>query len=578
MRRLLSTLLLPLLCGTLSAQETLIREMVDAKSDTHIEVLSLFSAAPPSGFVPVRVKIVNNLKTARNARLEFNSESRYHGSSSSSAKSSFAFEAGPGKTITRDILVPVVPPQTDIYSDTTLRLRLWGSMGEGNANLSNPFATDQAAVLISEALYTPNGSSLAAAAIATSSGYRSGGSEFGARFDPKQLPDQWLAFSGFDSMLMLDSDWTAVPAASRHAILSWVRMGGQLVIFSETAATAAELGLPGEASLGEIIIKPVSSRTLDAAETVRLVNKLTGGQPKQVSLVKDFLSAWPLQDLFGMRDFRYGLFILVLIIFGIVVGPVNLFVLAKSGRRHKLFITTPLISLAASLLLIGLILFQDGFGGSGMRLVHMEVRPDEGLNAAYVHQEQFARTGVLTATRFTMETPAAMVPVPIADSRWARYTSNVSKGSFSLQPADGKLIATGDWFQSRSEHGHVLAAVVPTRGRIERTPDPQVCLSTFDFPIKTLLFLGDDGQWSRATDIQPGKRFNLIPIDKSMADPFINDQARLFAQRGRTQLNRLVKRPGHYIAVTGEAPGLESHPGIRWQQTTTVITGPVIAP
>lgn len=577
MRRLLSTLLLPLLCGTLSAQETLIREMVDAKSDTHIEVLSLFSAAPPTGFVPVRVKIVNNLKTARNARLEFNSESNNYGSGSSNAKSSFGFEAGPGKTITRDILVPVVPPQVNSYSDPRIGLKLWGSMGEGIASVSNPFAPDQAAVLISEALYTPNGSSLAAA-VTTSSGYRSGGSEFGARFDPKQLPDQWLAFSGFDSMLMLDSDWAAVPAASRHAILSWVRMGGQLVIFAETAATAAELGLPDEASLGEIVIQPISSRTLDAAETVKLVNKLTGGQPKQVSLVKDFQSAWPLQDVFGMRDFRYGLFIAVLIIFGIVVGPVNLFVLAKSGRRHKLFITTPLISLVASLLLVGLILFQDGFGGSGMRLVHMEVRPDEGLNSAYVHQEQFARTGVLTATRFTMETPAAMVPVPIGETRWSRYTETSSKGAFSLQPADGKLIATGDWFQSRSEHGHVLEAVVPTRGRIERTPDPQVCLSTFDFPIKTLVLLGDDGQWSRATDIQPGKRFNLTPIDKTMAEPFINDQVRLFAQRGRTQLNRLVKRRGHYIAVTGDAPGLESHPGIRWQQTTTVITGPVIAP
>ena len=44
----------------------------------------------------------------------------------------------------------------------------------------------------------------------------------------------------------------------------------------------------------------------------------------------------------------------ILIAFGIIVGPVNLFVIARQGRRHRLFWTTPLISLIASLLLIAL--------------------------------------------------------------------------------------------------------------------------------------------------------------------------------------------------------------------------------
>ena len=97
----------------------------------------------------------------------------------------------------------------------------------------------------------------------------------------------------------------------------------------------------------------------------------------------------------------------MLVLFGILVGPVNLFVLAKSGRRHRLFITTPLISLGASLLLILLIIFQDGFGGRGMRRVLMEVRPDAGQNAAFLHQEQIARTGILTGTASPWIPPAS---------------------------------------------------------------------------------------------------------------------------------------------------------------------------
>src|SRR5690606_21574539 len=95
--------------------------------------------------------------------------------------------------------------------------------------------------------------------------------------------------------------------------------------------------------------------------------------PRQASIASDFSTSWPLQQSYGSQEFRYGLFIGVLVLFAIIVGPVNLFVFAKVGKRHRLFITTPIISLATSLLLVGLIILQDGFGGSGFRRVLMEV-------------------------------------------------------------------------------------------------------------------------------------------------------------------------------------------------------------
>ncbi|NIP92090.1 MAG: hypothetical protein GWO24_00865, partial [Akkermansiaceae bacterium] len=85
--------------------------------------------------------------------------------------------------------------------------------------------------------------------------------------------------------------------------------------------------------------------------------------------------------------------------------------------RHRLFITTPLISLGASLLLVVLILFQDGFGGSGQRVTLMEIGPE---NTAYLSQEQIARTGVLLKTGFTTTEHGYFSPVMIKDSRWAR--------------------------------------------------------------------------------------------------------------------------------------------------------------
>ena len=559
-----------------SAQETMIREVFDPATDTHVEVLALFSKPSPSGYFPVRVKIANNLKTDRSIRLDFEGSDDYN--DDLKAKSSFSITAGAGKAVTRDIMVPLSPSGTGSGTRANVTAHLSGTLGMATNSIRSDYNASQPAVLLSEALFTPNASVLDAAISTTSSaGYHSGSNQFSGKFDPKQLPDDWLAFSGYDSVILTDSDWSAIPPGGRNAILSWVRLGGQLVIYSSGSATAAAMGLPAEPGFGSIETRPIpSDLKLDAPAVVNLVTKNVT-KPQQVSLQSNFSGGWPLQRLFGEQTFRYALFVIVLILFAILVGPVNLFVFAKSGQRHRLFITTPIISLGASLILIILIVVQDGFGGNGMRRVLMEVRPDGGVNAAFLHQEQFSRTGVLTGSDFTIETPAAFQPVPIATSRWARYTDGVgAKGNFNLQPADGKLKASGDWFQSRSEHGHILSAVVSTRGRIERVEARY--LSTFEFPIDTLYYLDESSQWHRAEAITAGKSFALTPVDITMALPELNKQAGAFANRNKQFLKTAITRPGHFIAITTHAPGIATNPGIRWKETRTIITGPVISP
>ncbi len=559
------------LAAAVSGQESLTRLVADPKTDTHLEVTALFSAPSPGGFLPVRVTLVNNLKGTRQARVDFESRAGGWGQGAN-ARSTFRFAVAEGKTVTSDILVPLAPPANASYQVPDLRLTVTGSFGDGQGQLEGTTGNDQPAVLLSRGLHTPNGSALDSAASTTWSGARG----FAAIFDPNQLPDQWLAFSGYDSMLLLDSEWTAIPAGGRHAILEWVRMGGRLSVYSETHASPASLGLPEETSSGHIEVLPIpDTRLLDSTQTVNRMD--AAFTPLQVSLTSDSTGAWPLQAAFGSREFAYGIFMVVLVIFGIVVGPVNLFVFAKSGQRHRLFITTPLISLGTSILLVALILFQDGFGGSGIRLVHMEVRPDGGLNAAHVHQEQFCRTGVLLSKGFDIETPSRFVPLPLPEGRWTRYT-NGSGGNYSLQPADGGLVATGDWFQSRSEHGHELAAVIPTRGRIERTDEPGVLLSTFDFPIETLLYVDERDGWHRAEGIKTGEKFRLEPMATLDASSAANKEIQGFATRHRAVLDELHQRRGHFFAVTTAAPGIDTHPDIRWERTRTILTGPVVAP
>lgn len=558
-----------------SAQETIFRETFDPKTDTHVEVIALFTKPSPGGFFPVRVKIANNLRRDAQLQLDFESSAGY--SSDMQAKSNFDFTCPAGKTLTRDIMVPLSPSR-NYGNNTEVLAKLSGSLGSQNQSIRGEMETNQPAVLLSEALFTPNASTLDSEMTSSMGSSRSGSVQFAAKFDPKQLPDDWLAFSGYDSVILTAEDWSNIPPGARNAILAWVRLGGQMLVYSSSKASSTSLGLPEEAGFGSISRQPMAAGVDLAKGMVKTVTAHFN-KPQHTSQQHDYEGAWPLRETFGTQASHYTFFVFVMLGFGILVGPVNLFVFAKAGQRHRLFITTPVISLAASLLLIAMILLLDGFGGSGVRQVLMEVRPDGEVNAAYIHQEQFCRTGVLTGTDFTLETPAYFLPVAIKETRLSRFTDGSSqKGNFSLQPANGKLIASGDWFQSRSEHGQMLSAVVSTRGRIETTETPGTLLSTFAYPIETLYFLDADEHWQRADGITAGKRFTLTPVEPSMVLPALIKEAAAFTERNRDMLTRAKDRPGHFVAISRQAPGLATYPGIKWRETHTVITGPVVAP
>lgn len=573
MSRLILALLVSLL--PLKAQETLFRQVADTKTDTHIEATALFSHPSLGGFHPVRVTIVNNQKIPHKVFLDFSDSNNFR--EGLTCSSSFAFTAPPGKTITADILVPLAV-QNGGHGYHNFRVDLTGSMGKTTGTANTVFSPDSPSVLLSESLYSPNGSSLDTEASSRGhSSYGGGRNGFSSKFDPKRLPDDWRAFSGFDTIMLTEADWADVPPGSRNAIVSWVRLGGQLVVFASGDPSPASLGLPEDPGFGEIQIQSIASDLrLNAGDTVNLAYNKRATKHRLASITNDFDSHWPLQKAFGEKSFNYILFVLILLAFGILVGPVNLFVFAKSGRRHRLFVTTPLISIGTSLILIALIVFEDGFGGKGSRITLMEVRPDGNQNAAFIQQEQFSRSGVMTSPSFTVETPALVAQTPLASSRWARFTSGYgnSSGTYNLQPTSGGLFANGDWFQSRSEQGQLVTAVLPTRGRIEATNDPGTVVSTFDFPIETLLYRDPSGQWHRGENIAKGKPAKLTPVDPTMVQPILNDTAKRFTERNQAFLRRVSDRNDSYIAFAKQAPAIETHPGIDWK-TETVITGPI---
>ncbi len=574
------------------AQHQLVRKVYDAKTNTWVKVTCLLGKLPAYGYAPIRIEINNATKADREFTLDFTSSdfSAYGNDTGSRMTSNFSCSCAAGSRETYDFIVPLTTVfQTSGYGSGTelsMRLSCTGFPTISGSMSSEPHE-NWPAILLSKQLYEPNASNLNAHVNSIYSSSR-GDLEFAGSFNPQTMPTDWRAYMGQNIIMMTSDDWTKLDPGARTAILEWNRLGGHIIIYTSNASeNLATLQIDEHQpkkksilrSMGRVSLVPLpSSKRLDPKETVKLVipsrSSFSSISTPYSSLLRDYAGSWPLHVTLGKKNFNTTFFVLILLAFGILVGPVNLFVFAKAGKRHKLFITTPIISLSASALLIVIIMFQDGFGGRGHRLLLMEIQPDE--NKAYIIQEQAARTGVLFGSSFETSEPTLITPVALSPSRWSRVvTDGTAPSSYTANHGDKGLKCSGDWFQSRSIHGHLLKTVRPTRGRIKLSPaaGAPVLTSSFNFNLGTLFFHAANGTWWKTDALQKGNSVTLIPSSDTEFKQWLGIQKGRFSRANARHLNNLALSRNRFFAITEEAPGIDTYSSIKWLTTTTIMTG-----
>jgi hypothetical protein len=578
-----------------SAQEMFFRNGFGPNANSSIEVTALFSKLPASGYAPIRVTISNRTPVAVAFSLNFNA-SVDGNSGVQKLESSFTIQGDAERVTTTDLLVPVAAAvKNHAYGGSSCTQMLELSMvgpANGNYTQSSYNQIELPNILLSEPLFTPNASRLDAEIKRISGGsssYYGSSSNFGGMFSAKTMPEDWRAYSGYDCMILNEIDWTEMSPGARTAILQWVRGGGSLRIFTRTpSATWATLGIetkePSSPSLafgmGMLVSTPINADL--RLDEKRIVSEITSGSGQAghqyKSFVEGYSASWGLQNQLGNKTFHFIFFILLLIAFGVIVGPINLFVFAKSGMRHKLFITTPIIALAASLTMIILIFIQDGMGGKGVRVQLVEMSSGDGDNNAYISQTQISRTGVLFSNRFAMTEACAISPLPLGISQWTRLNiSSSNDQAYAVNFDDKGIQVSGDWFQSRSEQAQLIQAVVPTRSRIEETDraNAAALLSSFDHSIDAFFYRAADGKIWKADNVSPGKKFLCTESTEADYTKFINDTGNLLGSQQKQCLSRLSERPGSYVAISSSAKMLDTHPRLKWTSNTSIITGSV---
>ncbi|MBK1834120.1 hypothetical protein [Roseibacillus ishigakijimensis] len=576
-----------------TAQYQLYSSPADPKHGSKMTVTAMSSILPTSGYLPVRVEIRNgDPQNDRNWSFHFTSKD-HSWDAGNHLSSTFSASCPAGKQRSVEFLVPMVTVLQE-EGRLSLELRITGAppIAANHLSMENDHSADWPAILMSQALHTPNSGALNAT---VASRFSYGGPQFAGSFLPRDLSSDWRAYEGFDLLMLTDLDWKELSPGAQTAIKTWNRLGGKILFYTTDASVSlaslgfeptTQDGLTSERSWGEsrlISLPAATGYSLDASETERLAAGLPNPSNTFVSL-RQFPRGWPLQQTFGQRSFNPLLFILILIAFAIVVGPINLFVFAKSGQRQRLFFTTPLISLSASLLLLIIIIFQDGFGGKGHRLAVVELRPEE--NMAYLHQQQISRTGVLLNTSFEVPDSAIVKPLALEESRWTRVTDYNFGGEsrYRMDHEDqSTLRLSGDWFKSRSEYGHQVKAVQPTRGRLELLTTegrPQVT-STFSFSLKKIYYHGENGvYWQSPGSLASGRSIALEPCPEEDFRRWLLQQKKKFTShtRNRWEILSGQERRGHFYALADEGPFVDTLPSLNWEESTALLTGPMVKP
>jgi hypothetical protein len=545
-------------------------------SSTKIEVESWLENYPHMGMVPIKVRVFNADKQSHTWKFTSNTG----GYGGGGRITEINVSAGPGQRVEADFYAQVSTNSGSGYTYGSLNLNVTGHEVQfGNfGSLSNPSSssTNTEYIAMGKKLSAKGWSALKEKFNAKSGHSGSGNDLNGSEVNMDEAPQDWRGYSGLSQLWVEESEWLRLPKATKDAILDWVSFGGVLYVcaqdISETRQQTLQLpqALNGrrDHGAGEVRVLAWDGKVLPLDVMMKEI-ETAGTQTLRTKLGR-YKTEWPLSSSVGKLELRSGLIFGFIVIFGLLVGPVNLFVLAGNGRRHRLFWTTPILSLAGSALLVMLMIFQDGLGGSGSRTVLVQLMPEQRRIA--VTQEQVSKTGVLLQRAFPKVEADLMEPLVMDD--YQPYENRESKY------LDTGSTRSGNWFSSRAIQAQLLQTIRASRAAIEFIPArdatgvPDV-ISSVEVPLDKVFLMQDNEVWV-AEDVGTGERKALHKIELKELEVWMK-------QHHDTQgpaIKRYLEAPkiGQVYAESSSVTrlALPTHKDIHWNKELLLFVGPYV--
>jgi hypothetical protein len=376
----------------------------------------------------------------------------------------------------------------------------------------------------------------------------------------------WLTYSRYDGIVLTGDDLKGMPPAVRTALWQYVETGGSLAVLgtAELPESWRRHRLRSgsfatyEAGFGECLVhpddridkwdgerlKPLADSWMRTAATWQSTRNTQAAHEK-----------FPVVDDLGIPV--KGLFILMLL-FTLAIGPVNLLVLSRRKRRIWLLWTTPVISLLTCLAVLGYMLISEGWRG------HLRTETVTLLDEGSHRATTVGWTGVYS-------------PLTPSDGLHFRYETEVVSQRARDWRRPGARACTLDWSVDQHLASGWVEARVPALFRvrkselrrervvIHREPNGQLSMvNGLGAAIRRFWYADNDKLVYTAADVTPGARVNLEAANVDIPDQpgeelrqiYLSDNWLLKMQEIlQTPLRRL--RPSSYLAELDDSPFLE---------------------
>lgn len=211
--------------------------------------------------------------------------------------------------------------------------------------------------------------------------------------EPAVLPPDWPLLSGFD-VIVLDGR-ARVGAEVQETLRRYAAAGGTLVIGYGDRLPAGPLANlspeSGRCGLGRIVrLEGLSATAENVGELRRQIDALSRSGPVP--------SGWYARmQIPGLGEIPGRLFLLVILLFAVLVGPVNLWWLRQRRRPMLALITVPALGFGCTICILCYGLLHDGLGLRGVQ-----------RSFTVLDQQQHEAAAVVTRTLFAGLSPGPL--------------------------------------------------------------------------------------------------------------------------------------------------------------------------
>ena len=325
----------------------------------------------------------------------------------------------------------------------------------------------------------------------------------GAQVAPADWSGDWRAYEGFDGVILSADDYAELNDEARAALDQWLRFGGGLILLGGgVPARPAWVGASTQGAevdrrlyrcgLGRVSVFPDGRIRQRAATWSQLVQEARARRnlPSESEALGIARVPQPRLPVWGL--------FCILFVFVIVIGPVNLVVLARMKRRLWMLWTVPLLSAVTCLLALGYFFIADGVRGRAYETSYTWIDQVDGQAAS--------------STVFAFNCPLPPRSGLRFDERVSVHPLSEGAGNRRIRFEDGRQILHGGWLASRVVGAFHVRDAAPTKLRLDVVGfDDQgaTVVNGFGVRLTELIVTGPDGTTYRGENLAPGAKRTL---------------------------------------------------------------------